>query len=122
VLKSAPKKPRHVFQEHESRSNFANDSGDDRPQPALVLGSFSLSRDAPRLAREARSDAIHDSTPRFTFEGSDVIVDRSGFQISLLHARCQDRGAIGFPLHVANGTGGRFDEAEAELKAANPGT
>jgi len=53
-----------VLEEDEGGLALSDDSGDFRPEPALVLGSAPLPGDTPRLAREPRRDEIQDSTPR----------------------------------------------------------
>jgi hypothetical protein len=42
-----------VFQEDASWSYLANQSEDERPEPSVVSGSFSVAGDAPRLAGES---------------------------------------------------------------------
>jgi hypothetical protein len=119
---SSGNKSRDVLEKDPSRLNIANDADNERPDPPLVLGALPLSGGAPRLAREARSDAIHDSTPRAAVEGSKVVPDRSRSQGAFFHARDQDRGGIGFPLHVTDGTSGRLGESDSEFQSSDAGT
>jgi|JI9StandDraft_1071089.scaffolds.fasta_scaffold179552_3 hypothetical protein len=53
------------------------------------------------LAREARNDAIHCSSPGCSVEGENVGPDRCCIQRSFFHARCQDCGWVCFPFKVA---------------------
>lgn len=119
--KSSSNKPRHVLQEDNSGLHLANDLGDGRPDPPLVLLALPLAGGAPRLARESRSDEIHDSTPRATVEGGKVAPDRNRFQEPVRHARCQYRGGMSLPLDVtdrAKPSGSDKSEAEGEAPVA----
>jgi hypothetical protein len=62
-------KGRHVFQEHEVGSNFAQALDDVRPDPSLVLDAVAFAGGAPGLTRESSRDAIHASTPASAVEG-----------------------------------------------------
>src|SRR5258708_106105 len=53
----------HILKEYEGRLDFADDSGDGRPDPAFIFDAELLSGSTPRLAREARSNAVHGSAP-----------------------------------------------------------
>jgi hypothetical protein len=72
------------------------------PEPSLVIGSLAASGNACRLAREARNDRIHDSTPRDAVEGGEIRPDRALSQFALSHLRDQTRHAERFPLHHAD--------------------
>ena len=111
-----------VLEKNESWSAFANDPGDVRPQVARIVSAGASPCEAERLARVARSDEIHDSTPRAAVEGGEVVPDRSRSQGTIRHARDQDRGGMGFPLHETDGVVSGHGESDAELESANPGT
>ncbi|MCY3784617.1 MAG: hypothetical protein OXG79_12655 [Chloroflexi bacterium] len=111
-----------ILQEDVTRSHIANDSGDIWPEPSLVLLPAPLAGDAERLAREPRSDDIHDATPRAAVERSEVTPDRRFVQATLRHTRDHDRGVIGFPFDVADGSCLGNGESHAELKSADAGT
>jgi len=122
VGKSSSNKPRHVLQEDESRSYLANDPGDVGPEPPFVLGAEPLAGRAERLAREARRDAIHDSTPRAAVEGFEIRPQRRCIQASRFHLARQDFAAEGFPLHHADCSSSWNGKSESEGDAADPGT
>ena len=97
----------HVFQEHERRARFVNNAQDLREQMARIALALPLSGEAERLARVARKQAIHDSTPWAAIEGSQVTPERSELHGAVRHARRQDSDRADFPLNVA-------DDASAE--------
>ena len=122
VSKPSRNEPWHVFQEDELRSYFAKYSRHVWPEPSLVGLGFSLAGEADGLTREPGSDAIHFATPRATVEGSKVRPDRRLIQAFVPHARDKDRGCIGFPLDITNGSGVRHGEAQSEFETADAGT
>lgn len=77
----------HVLQEDESGSNRAKLALDERPEPAFVGDAGTLAGARGWLARESRSDEIHDSTPRRAVEGLSVRPDRSLIQGRFCHPR-----------------------------------
>jgi len=119
---SSRKEAWDVLQEHDGGSYVAKHPVDLRPDPTLVLVPLAPTGDAPRLAREARSDAIHKAAPSASVEGSQVVPHRRRIQGAVLHARDQDRGRIGFPLHVTDGAGQWLGQSDAEFESSDPGT
>jgi len=111
-----------VLEENKSGSAFPDDAGDVRPEVARVVSAASTACGAERLAGVSRNDEIHDATPFCTIEGGEVRPDRSLVQGLVRHACCQERSAKGFPLDVADGTGGGVGESDAEVDTGNPGT
>jgi hypothetical protein len=111
-----------VFQENESWVAFADDAGNCGPEVSFVVFVALFSRDGEGLTRESRSDEIHDSTPWSRLECSEVSVDRSRVKSPLFHASCQDRGCIGFPLHIADDSRGGHGKLDPEVEPPNPGT
>jgi hypothetical protein len=104
-----------VLQENGRRPDFFGDAGDVRPSPAGVVFSLLVAGDAPGLARESRSDEIHDSTPRATIEGGEVRPDRCLIQEAFFHARSQYCGDIGLPLdHADRAKASGSHKAESE--------
>jgi hypothetical protein len=69
-----------VLEKSEVCAALVEDAADMRPEMARIVRAASLAGVAERLARIARSDAIHDSAPRFTVEGGEVRPDRSWSQ------------------------------------------
>ncbi len=111
-----------VLQKDEPGSYVANDACDIGPSVPIVVGPELFSGRAERLTREARSDAIHDSTPSFAVERSKVAPDRSLSQRSRLHLVDQVRSGERFPLHVTDDASLWARKSEAELESASAGT
>ena len=111
-----------VFQEDVARSHVANDSHNAAPDPSFVVDAFLASGLRPRLARESRNDAIHDSTPRLAVEASNISPDRRVIQATIFHTRDQDCCRKGFSLHVADNTGTGHCELESKFESTDTGT
>ena len=119
---SESNKPLDVLHEDEARSHFANGSDKVLAQVPLVLEAALLSCDAPRLAWDSRSDAIHDSTPRAAVEGRGICPNRRRSQAALLHARDQDAAGCRFPLHETDRASRRHREAQSKVDSRHSGT
>ncbi len=78
---------------------------EDREEQArpLAIKPSTAAGDADVLAREARNEEVHASTPRCSVEGGEVRPDRRRIKGSRFHKPGKLRGCRGFPLHVANG-------------------
>lgn len=111
-----------VFEQYPRRAYLANDPGNVRPQVALVLDSPLLSGDAERLAREARRDDIHASTPASAVEGGNVVPDRSVTHGRISHPRHERGRRACLPFHPTHSSISGFGEVEPEFEAASPGT
>jgi hypothetical protein len=111
-----------VFHEDEVGSHLANDAGVLAPE----AGARALDDAGPEpgaadvLAGEAANDEIHSAAPRSAVEGAHVRPDRGVIQDPPLHARCQDRGCVGFPLHVAD-RASNSSAAESKVDPADAG-
>jgi hypothetical protein len=114
-VESSNKESADVLHEDEVGSHLANDADVLAPETrARALDDAGpLARGADVLAGEASNDEIHAATPRAAVEGAHVRPDRRVIQDPPLHARCQDRGCVGFPLHVADRAS---DSSAAESK------
>lgn len=111
-----------VLTEDATGSDLVDDAGDVRPQPALVVGAAPLSGVGFALAGIARSDEIHDATPRSAVKSGKVVPDRCRIQGRRFHPGHEGGRGIGFPLDVTdNAMPGRGD-ADPELESAAPGT
>lgn len=74
------------------------------------------------MAREARSDAIHDATPRLAIEGREIVPDRRAIQGRVVHPRHESSRCVGFPLDVTdNAMLSAGCDSDSELKSANAG-
>ncbi len=80
------KVPSHVLQEDEARSYLADDAANVRPEVARVLCAMSVAGGAERLARVARRDEIHRSTPRAAVEGLEIVPDWALVESAVLHS------------------------------------
>jgi len=92
----------YVLQQAESGSHFAYDSDGFGPEVSLVLFSLSLAGGTEGLAREARSDNIHASTPGSPVECSGVVPDRGVVKQPVPDSGFKDVNAVGFILDVAD--------------------
>ena len=92
------------------------------PECSVVGVSFPVARNAVGLARDARSDEIHDSTPRAAVEGGKVAPNRRLAQGLVFHPR-QERGlGIGFPLDIAHHSGSWLCDVDTEFESSDAGT
>jgi hypothetical protein len=110
-----------VLDEDEAGGALADDADDIVPQPGGVGLALPPAGAADGLAREARSDAIHDATPGPAVEGSQIRPHRRWSQGSLLHAACQDFGAVGFPFNEADRARSGNGQLDAEVDAGDAG-
>jgi hypothetical protein len=113
---------RDVFEQYPLRAYAAKDPGDGRPEVAFVSDSSLEPGDAERLAREARRDDIHASTPASAVEGAKVVPDRSFTQRRVRHSRHERGRCSCFPLNETHSSVSGFGEVEPEFEAASPGT
>ena len=111
----------YVLDEDPLGDDLSDDAGDVGPEVALVVVSCPLSGDGPRLARVARSDEIHDSTPRVAVEGLEIVPDRRRIQGLVLHPRHEDGRSVGFPLDVTHNSG-PLAKGKLESQIKSPGT
>jgi hypothetical protein len=118
-LKLSVRIPWDVLAEETMRPYPLHDGEDALDEPSVVVFSEALSGEAVGLARVARSDAIHDSTPRSRVEGGKVRPDRRRMKPPFFHARSQDCGGKGFPLDVSDANRSGLGNSDAELKPSD---
>lgn len=107
-----------VLQNEEPRTASVCDVEDGEEQArAFAVQAGALAGDADVLAREARNDAVHASTPRCAVEGEQVRPDRARIKGSRFHKAGKLRGCRGFPLHVANGAVPGSEQLESSADA-----
>lgn len=111
-----------VFQENGAGFAFANDSGDVGPQMAGIAIAAPLAGDAERLARVARNEDIHDSTPRAAAEGFNIRENRRAMEGSVLHTRIQLFAGCDFVFHVADCSSVWNSQSDAEIDSGDAGT
>jgi hypothetical protein len=107
-----------VLQERVSGSNVANAANRIGPEVPLVVDSKPLPCLAERLARESRSDDIHDSSPRLSIEGSDVSPDGERLKAPIILSLHKNPLTVGIDFNSAD----RFEAKENPPKysAASP--
>ena len=110
-----------ILEEDEGRLNLADDAGDMRPEVARVVGTPALARDGERLARIARSDDIHRTTPWAAVEGSNVVPDNSLIQGRVFHPRHESGCSEGFPFDMAHSSISGQGDGEPEVDATGAG-
>lgn len=123
VPHSLNKEPWDVLQEDEAGSHVANDAGDRRPDPPVVVEAAHISGEAERLARESRSEDVHHSAKACAVEGRKVVPDKSAVHGRVSHPRHEDGRRERLSLTVCHSpVGGPERKLEAELEPSNPGT
>jgi hypothetical protein len=109
----------HVFEKHDCRFHFANDSTDVGPKVARIAFSTTPAGDTERLAWVARSERIHDATPRAAIEGSQIRPHRSLNQTARFHRRCQVLDGEGFPLHPTDRAKASQSQFQSEVETCS---
>ena len=110
-----------ILEEHERRFDFADDTGDMWPEVAWVVSTPAFPRDAERLARIARSDDIHRTTPWAAVEGSNVVPYNSLIQGRVFHPRHESGCGVGFPFDMAHSTISGDGDGKREVEPACTG-
>lgn len=106
-----------VFQDDDPGSKNANAGDDLRPDPALVLDAGAGAGDAVRLAREARSDDVHQSAKVCPWEGCEIACEnRRRLQCLVFHPLQEDRRGEAVPLDVAHRDSSAEGDVNAELE------
>jgi hypothetical protein len=98
---TTPKERWNVLQINVLWLDLSNDANGVRPEVAFVVAGKLLSRRAKRLAREARSDDIHRSSPGTPVECSGVVPDRRVVEVSVRDSLLEDGDAVGVDFDVA---------------------
>jgi hypothetical protein len=112
----------HILKEYEHRLDFADDSGDGRPDPAFILDAELFSGGAPRLARKSRSDAVHGSTPLVCVELFKISApNRRWLQARLRHPGQEKGFNEGFPFDVTHNPRVGNSAANSFIEHACPG-
>lgn len=110
-----------ILEEDEGRFDLADDAGDVRPEVARVIHAPALARDRERLARIARSDDIHRTTPWAAVEGGNIVPDNRLIQGRVFHPRHESGCGEGFPFDMAHSTISGDGEDEPEIEPACAG-
>jgi len=112
---------RDVFEKHDARLRFFNDSMHVGPKVARIIDASAFSGATERLARESRSEAIHDSTPRLAIEGSQVAPNRRWSHAAFFHLAHQLCGRECFPLNAADDASAWKRQSKAVIESAATG-
>lgn len=91
-----------VFKKNESWPDFSDDAGDMGPEVARVGGAEAFAGNAKSLTGVARSDNIHDATPKLAVEGGKVVPDRRLIQGRVFHPGHEDARGEGVPLDITH--------------------
>ena len=110
-----------ILEEHEGRFDFADDTGDMRPEMAWVVRTPAFACDRERLARIARSDDVHRAAPRASVEGGNVVPDNSLIQGRVFHPRHESGCGEGFPFDMAHSTISGDGNGEPKIEPACAG-
>lgn len=121
VADLASRIPWDVLSEETTRPHAINDAEDVVEKPAGIVGASHWSGEAVGLTRVARSDAIHDATPRLWVEGGEVAPDRSRRKVSRFHARSQKLGLVGSPLDHTDCASAWACEFNSEVEGTGAG-
>lgn len=121
-VESQPNVACDVLEADDRRLHLGDDPSDLRPEVPLVVLSSALPGDGEGLARVARSDKIHDSTPRAAVEGSEVVEDRRRIQGRLFHPGHEDGRSEGVPLDDTHNSQPGEGGPEAQLEPSDAGT
>lgn len=113
--------PADVLEEHPFGPALHDDPADVRPEVPGVATAEALAGGRERLARIARSDDVHASTPASAVEGGKVVPDRSMIQGLIRHPGHEAGRGEGFPLDVTHSASPGFRESEADLQSASAG-
>jgi hypothetical protein len=111
-----------VLNDDDGGLDFAEDPCGVRPEVSRVGGAEAFAGLGEGLARVARRDEIHDSTPASAVEGCEVVPDRRRIQGLFFHAGHEDGRSEGVPLDVAHSSHPGEGGADSQFKPANPGT
>ena len=109
---------RDVFKEDPFGLNLVDDPGNVWPEVAGVILALSLSRSRKRLAWVSGKDSVTDPAPRSAVEGSHIVPDWSGGEVS--GALCGDENSAGvfFPFDKAGGGKARLGKVKTHVKSA----
>lgn len=114
--------PGDVFEEHPLGPHLDDDAPDVRPEVPGVFCPKPLAGGGEGLARVARSDEIHASTPAAAVECGNVVPDRSPIHGRVFHPGHKSGRGEGFPLDVTHSSIGGLCDVQSELETASPGT
>jgi len=89
-----------ILDEYGPTSGLGDESAGGGPQVAVVVVAATLSGKAPRLARDAAKDDVHEATKAAAWDGSGIRPYRRWSQITRFNRFRQSRDGDRVPLHV----------------------
>ena len=107
-----------VFEENPFGGAFGDDPGDLGPEVAGVVGPAAFSGRAERLAGISGEDGIEGPTKGTGIEGSQIIPNRGGREITRALGGDEDSAGPVFPFDKGAGVIAGFGEHEAQIKAS----
>jgi hypothetical protein len=110
-----------VLKKDEGRLDLADDAGDVRPEVARIGRAPALARDGERLARIARREDVHRTTPWFAVEAGNVVPDRRAIQGRVFHPRHDNGCGEAFPFDMAHSTISGQCDGEPEVDSTSAG-
>lgn len=113
--------PCDVLQKDDGGTYLLNNSIDSGPQVSRIVASKTSTGLAERLARVARTDDVHEATPRVTVERLGIAPQSSRRKAAFFHRLHQSRAGERFPLHVTDDASTRNGQLEAKLEPAPAG-
>jgi hypothetical protein len=91
-----------ILQEHVAGSKVPNNCRRGRPEVALIIGALAPSGDGVGLARESRSDEIHDASPLVAVEGAYISPDGGVVERPVRDAGLDELLAVGVIFDIAD--------------------
>lgn len=110
-----------VFQKDDGGTDLLNNAVDVGPQVARIEASKASTGLTEWLARVARSNDVHEATPRAAVERFNIAPQSRWRQVAFLHRLHQSRAGESFPLHVTDDASTWHGQFEAEFQAPAAG-
>lgn len=120
-VESEREMPADVLEEHAARPALDDDAPDVRPEVPRVAGAEALSGVRERLARVARREDVHASTPASAVECGKVVPDRSRRHGLVRHPGHEAGRSEGFPLDVTHSSIAGLGKVQPDVESTHAG-
>ena len=110
--------PGDVFEEDPCGADFADDTGNVRPEVALVIFAAPLSCLAERLTGVSGKDGVDRPAEGSSVEGGEVVPNRGWREVSGALRCDDDRPGVFLPLDIASSVKSGLCEHEAHIQAS----